>query len=62
MARHKVCFVTKEITQVEGIDFNDNFSPIAQWNQLELCLQLQPLKILRCIKWMLKLPFWMEIF
>jgi hypothetical protein len=29
---------------------------------LELCLQLQPLKILRCIKWMLKLPFWMEIF
>jgi hypothetical protein len=27
-----------------------------------LCLQLQPLKILRCIKWMLKLPLWMEIF
>jgi hypothetical protein len=38
MARHEVCLVAKEFTQVEGIDFNKTFSPIARWNQLELCL------------------------
>jgi histone deacetylase 1/2 len=29
MARHKVCLVANEFTQVEGIDFNETFSPIA---------------------------------
>jgi hypothetical protein len=35
-----------------------NFFPLLhEWNQFELCLQLQPLKILKYIKCMLKLSF-----
>jgi hypothetical protein len=31
MASHKVCFVAKEITQVEGIDFNETFPLYSQY-------------------------------
>jgi hypothetical protein len=44
MARRKICFVAEEFTQVEGIDFNETFSPIARWNQLELWLVLISMK------------------
>jgi hypothetical protein len=56
MAIHKAHLMAKAFTQVEGIDFDETFPLLHEWNQFELCLQLQPLKILRCIKWMLKLP------
>jgi hypothetical protein len=29
MAMQKTCFVTNGFSQVEGIDFNERFSPIA---------------------------------
>ncbi len=33
MAMHKTCFMTNGFSQVEGIDFNERFSPIA-WLKL----------------------------
>jgi hypothetical protein len=57
MARHKACLVAKGFAQVEGINFNDIFSLIAQMEQFKLCSQLWPLKISKCIKWMLNYFF-----
>jgi len=33
MAMHKTCFMTNGFSQVEGIDFNERFPPIA-WLKL----------------------------
>jgi hypothetical protein len=34
MARHKVHLMAKIFTQVEGIDFKENFSPFAQMKSI----------------------------
>jgi hypothetical protein len=44
-------------TQVEGINFNEIFSLVARMEQFKLCLQLWPLKISKCIKWILNYFF-----
>jgi hypothetical protein len=32
--KHKACLVTKRFTQIEGIDSNETFSPIAQMESI----------------------------
>jgi hypothetical protein len=39
VARHRVHLVAKRFTQVEGIDFNETFPILHEWNQFVLCLQ-----------------------
>ncbi len=38
VARHIACLVAKGFAQVEGIDFNEHFPVLHEWNQFELCL------------------------
>ncbi len=38
VANHKVCLVARGFTQVQGIDFNETFPMLHEWNQFELYL------------------------
>jgi hypothetical protein len=38
--RHKARLVSKEFSQVEGIDYNETFSPVAKMNSIFLVLSL----------------------
>ena len=38
--RHKAWLVSKRFSQVEGIDYNETFSPVAKMNSIRLVLSL----------------------
>jgi hypothetical protein len=59
--RHKAQLVSKGFSQVEGIDYNETFSPIAKMNSIRLVLSLAPHINGRSIRWMLNLPSCMGI-
>ena len=59
--KHKARLVAKGFSQVEGIDYNETFSPVAKMNSTTLFLPLSSHINGRSIRWMLNMPSCMEI-
>jgi hypothetical protein len=59
--RHKDRLVAKGFSQVEGIDYNEIFSPVAKMNSIYLVLALAASHNGRSIRWMLNTPSCMGI-
>ena len=45
------------ILKAWGLDFDERFAPVARLKLFAFCLHLLHLKVLGCIKWMLRVPF-----
>lgn len=50
--RNKARLVNQGFTQVEGLDFDETFAPVARIEAIRLLLALLLQKVLICIKWM----------
>jgi hypothetical protein len=55
--KHKACLVIKRFTQVEGIDFNEIFSPIAQMELIQIVLATIATKDLKVHQMDVKIAF-----
>jgi hypothetical protein len=54
--RHKAQLFAKSFSQVEGIDYNETFSPVEKLSSIALFLPLLPHINGKSIRWMLNLP------
>ena len=50
--RNKARLVAQEYTQVEGIDFDETFAPVAKLESIKLLLAIACFLISNCFKWM----------
>ena len=55
--RNKARLVCKWYAQVEGIDFEETYAPLARLEAITMFLALSSHKNLKCIKWMSSLHF-----
>jgi len=55
--KYKACLVIKRFTQVEGIDFNEIFSPIAQMELIQIVLATIATKDLKVHQMDVKIAF-----
>ena len=40
MEKYKACFVAKEFSQKEGIDYEENFTPITRYSSIQTIISL----------------------
>jgi Reverse transcriptase (RNA-dependent DNA polymerase). len=57
IVRNKARLVAQGFTQVEGLDFDETFAPVARIEAIRLLLAFAASNVLSCIKWMLKVLF-----
>ncbi len=65
--KHKACLVIKRFTQVEGIDFNETFSPVTQMELIWIMLPTVAIEDLKVHQMDVKIAFlnedlWKEIY
>ena len=57
MVRNKARLVAQGFSQVEGLDFDETFAPVARLEAIRILLAFAASKGFRLFKWMLKVPF-----
>ncbi|KAA0036892.1 putative mitochondrial protein [Cucumis melo var. makuwa] len=56
VTRNKAHLVAQGYAQVEGVDFDETFSPVARLEAIRLCSVYLVFASLNYIKWMLRAP------
>jgi hypothetical protein len=50
--KHKACFLARGFSQIEGIDYDETFAPVARYTSTEGLWPLQQRWVGRSIRWM----------